>query len=113
MRRRRVEMTQTLDQVAGRWNLLKHSFYQRWTRGEVTKDELRDYVKQYAHVVRAVPRWLEQVRGADTAQLARHIEEEQSHIALWESFGAALGLGPAAIREHPANAATARLVERG
>jgi pyrroloquinoline-quinone synthase len=106
-------MTQTLDQVAGRWNLLKHSFYQRWTRGEVTKDELRDYVKQYAHVVRAVPRWLEQVRGADTAQLARHIEEEQSHIALWESFGAALGLSPAAIREHPANAATARLVQRG
>ena len=58
-------MDQTLDGVTARWNLLEHSFYQRWTQGTLTRDELCDYVLQYAHVVRAVPAWLEQVRGGD------------------------------------------------
>jgi pyrroloquinoline-quinone synthase len=102
-----------LDQAVTRWNLLDHSFYQRWTRGSLTRDELCDYVEQYGHVVRAVPRWLEQVRGGDTAQLARHVDEERSHIALWETFGEALGLTSEAIRTAPANGATTKLLERG
>jgi pyrroloquinoline-quinone synthase len=106
-------MDQTFDDVTARWNLLEHSFYQRWTRGELTRDELCDYVGQYAHVVRAVPGWLEQVRGGDTAEIARHAAEEQSHVALWIKFGEALGLSSEAIRHAPANAATARLIQRG
>jgi pyrroloquinoline-quinone synthase len=106
-------MEQTLDDVTARWNLLEHSFYQRWTRGELTRDELCDYVGQYAHVVRAVPGWLEQVRGGDSAELARHAAEEQSHVALWIKFGEALGLSSDAISGVPANAATSRLIQRG
>jgi pyrroloquinoline-quinone synthase len=106
-------MDQTLDDVTARWNLLEHSFYQRWTRGELTRAELCDYAGQYAHVVRAVPGWLEQVRGGDSAEVARHAAEEKSHIALWYRFGEALGLGSDEIRSAPANAATARLIQRG
>lgn len=111
--KRETLMDQTLDDVTARWNLLEHSFYQRWTRGTLTQAELRDYVVQYAHVVRAVPAWLEQVRGGDSAEVARHAAEEQSHIALWYSFGEALGLSSEAVRSTPANAATARLIQRG
>lgn len=106
-------MDQTLDDVTARWNLLQHTFYQRWTRGTLTHDELCDYVMQYGHVVRAVPTWLEQVRCGDTAQLARHAAEEQSHIALWNKFGEAVGLTSDAIRFAPANAATAKLMRCG
>jgi len=106
-------MDQTLDDVTGRWNLLEHSFYQRWTRGTLTHAELCDYVKQYAHVIRALPVWLEQVRLADTAQIARHAAEEESHIALWDKFGEALGLSSDAIRDEPANEATAKLIRCG
>jgi pyrroloquinoline quinone (PQQ) biosynthesis protein C len=106
-------MDRTLDDVTARWNLLGHSFYQRWTRGSLTHAELCDYVKQYAYVVRAVPVWLEQVRAADTAQIARHAAEEQSHIALWNKFGEALGLSSDAIRDERANVATANLIRRG
>ena len=106
-------MDQTLDDVTARWDLLEHTFYQRWTRGTLTHDELRDYVKQYAHVVRAVPVWLEQVQGGDSAQVARHAAEEQSHVALWNTFGEALGLSSDAIRLAPANAATAKLIRCG
>ncbi|TMD34689.1 MAG: hypothetical protein E6I95_05445 [Chloroflexi bacterium] len=63
--------------------------------------------------MRAVPRWLEQVRGGDTAQLARHVDEERSHVALWEKFGEALGLTSEAIRTAPANEPTTRLLARG
>lgn len=106
-------MDQALDRVTARWNLLRHSFYQRWSHGTLTREELCDYVKQYAHVVRAVPGWLEQVHGGDTAQLARHTAEERSHIELWDKLGKALGLSSEAIRLAPANGATAQLLERG
>ena len=106
-------MDRTLDDVTARWNLLEHSFYQRWTRGTLTHAELCGYVKQYAHVVRAVPVWLEQVRSADTAQISSHVAEEQSHIALWIRFGEALGLSSNAIRDEPANEATAALIRCG
>ncbi len=106
-------MELSLDDVTARWNLLSHSFYQRWTQGTLTRDELCEYVKQYAHVVRAVPVWLKQVHGGDTDQLAHHVEEEQSHIALWNIFGEALGLSADAIRSAPANEATAKLIQRG
>jgi pyrroloquinoline-quinone synthase len=106
-------MDQTLDDVTARWNLLEHSFYQRWTKGTLTRDELSDYIAQYAHVVRAVPAWLEQVRGGDSAEVARHAAEERSHVEMWETFGQALGLTSEAIRSAPANAATARLIQAG
>ncbi len=106
-------MELTLDDVTARWNLLEHSFYRRWTQGTLTRDELCDYVKQYAHVVRAIPVWLEQVAGGDTGLLAHHVEEERSHIALWNKFGEALGLSADAIRVAPANGATAKLIQRG
>jgi pyrroloquinoline-quinone synthase len=106
-------MDQKLDDVTARWNLLRHSFYLRWTQGTLTREELCDYVGQYAHVVRAVPRWLEQVRGGDADQTARHANEESSHIALWDRFGEALGLTPDAIGSTPANAATVRLLQCG
>jgi pyrroloquinoline-quinone synthase len=106
-------MEVVLDDVTAQWNLLEHSFYQRWTQGTLTRNELCDYVKQYAYVVRAVPRWLEQVRGGDTARIARHAAEERSHIALWDNFGRALGLRSDAITDTPANAATAELLQRG
>jgi|ERR1700694_3695597 len=106
-------MDQALDSVTARWNLLHHTFYRRWTDGELTRDELCDYVKQYAHVVRAVPGWLEQVRGGDVAQLARHAAEERSHIELWDRFGQALGLSSNAIHLAPANPATAKLLRSG
>ena len=106
-------MDHTLDDVTARWNLLEHSFYQRWTQGTLTRDELCDYVKQYSHVVRAVPGWLEQVSTGDGDDLSRHVAEERSHIALWNKFGEALGISADEIRFAPANAATAELIRCG
>jgi len=106
-------MDRKLDDVTARWNLLEHSFYQRWTQGTLTREELCDYVEQYAHVVRAVPGWLENVPGGGSTEVARHAAEERSHIELWDNFGEALGLGSDTIRLAPANAATTTLLQSG
>ena len=87
-------------------DLLEHSFYRRWSQGSLTVEELQDYATQYAHVVRAIPRWLDEVDP-------EHAGEEREHIAMWEEFGRALGVSQAAMRGTPANAATAALIAAG
>jgi len=68
------------DEVRMRWDVLRHPFYERWSRGELAPEELAFYAGQYRHAVVAL---------ADAASLAgndRHAEEERSHVALWDGF---------------------------
>jgi len=39
-------------------HLLKHPFYLAWTRGELSKEALTDYARQYYHHVAAFPTYL-------------------------------------------------------
>ena len=105
-----------LDEVSKCWDLLKHPFYQRWVAGELTPAELTYYAGQYAHVVRAIPRWLLAAGESDqenAAELKLHAAEEHDHIALWEQFAGALGIDQTTLQETRPNAATAALVARG
>jgi pyrroloquinoline-quinone synthase len=86
-----------LDEVRRRWDVLAHPFYERWTRGELARDELAFYGGQYRHAVVAL---------ADAAAHAgdeRHAEEERSHIELWDGFlrsvGGDVGAAPASETE--------------
>lgn len=105
-----------LEAASQRFDLLAHPFYQRWAAGEVTRDRLAYYAGQYAHVVRAIPRWLEGAavrdpRNADA--LKRHAGEEAEHVVLWERFAAALGVDAATLRAVAPNQATTALIARG
>lgn len=84
-----------IESVRARWNVLEHSFYQRWSAGELTREELSFYAGEYRHAVvalaeatRATARACE---PAVRAQLDEHAAEEEAHVALWDDFGAALG----------------------
>ena len=105
-----------LHEASERFDLLKHPFYQRWVAGDLTRDELVYYTGQYAHVVRAIPRWLEGTASRDHAHgdaLRSHAAEESDHVPLWDRFAAALGIDAATLRGTPANAATAALIAKG
>jgi pyrroloquinoline-quinone synthase len=105
-----------LHEVSERFDLLKHPFYQRWVAGALTREELAYYAGQYAHVVRAIPRWLEGAAARDRVHagaLRSHAAEESDHIVLWDRFAAAIGIDEATLRATPANAATAALITRG
>jgi pyrroloquinoline-quinone synthase len=86
-----------LDEMRARVNVLEHPFYQRWSAGELTAEELDLYAGEYRHAVVALAeasqRAAEKAGPAHAAGLARHAAEEQSHIELWDDFAAAVGCG--------------------
>jgi pyrroloquinoline-quinone synthase len=90
-----VDFFARLEQVRARWNVLDHSFYTRWSRGELTLDELGAYAGQYRHAVVALADASHAVaRSADGAlrdDLAQHADEESAHVALWDDFAHAVG----------------------
>ena len=104
-----------LRATAKRHDLLSHSFYQRWVAGELSLDELRDYACQYAHVVDAIPRWLDAAaRGAASPALLRaHAREETAHVSMWADFAEAIGVGREELAGTAPNEATRSLLDAG
>jgi pyrroloquinoline-quinone synthase len=82
-----------IDEARLQYNVLEHPFYQRWSAGELSAEELGFYAGEYRHAVVALARASERAAatvGAEyRAGLARHAAEERSHIALWDEFAAA------------------------
>jgi pyrroloquinoline-quinone synthase len=96
-----MNLLQTLEAAVAAHDLLTHPFYQAWSMGQLTHEDLRHYAAQYQHQVNALPALLAQAHGqcSDPAArdlLERNLAEEQSHPALWARFAAALGAGPVA-----------------
>jgi len=70
--------------------LLDHPFYQAWTHGTVTRDQLARYSRSYAEFIAAMPSYWARIGqdfGVDTSAL---VAEETQHIALWEKWSAEL-----------------------
>lgn len=89
------DVWQRIEQARARWNVLEHPFYQRWSAGELSREELAAYSGQYRHATAAIARLsasvAESAPDAERAELRRHAEEEESHIALWDGFVEAVG----------------------
>jgi pyrroloquinoline-quinone synthase len=90
-----MEFWSRLEDVRSRWNVLEHPFYQRWSAGELTRDELAVYAGEYRHAVVALA---DAAAGAAaTAEpelqgaLRAHAAEEASHVALWDAFAERVG----------------------
>jgi len=84
-----------LDAVRARNDVLNHSFYQRWSEGQLTREELAVYAGEYRHAVRALA---DASAGAAAAaepsareEMTAHACEEAAHVALWEAFARAVG----------------------
>jgi len=82
-------------------HLLKHPFYLAWTRGELSKEALTDYARQYYHQVAAFPTYLSAVHAKcddqDTRkQLLNNLIDEEAgspnHPELWLNFAEGLGV---------------------
>lgn len=79
-----MNLFERLDAVADRWNVLRHPFYERWERGDLSRDDLAYYAGEYRHAVTAL------ARLAASASDAGHAAEEAAHVAIWDEFAAAL-----------------------
>ena len=82
-----------IEQARERWNVLEHPFYQRWSDGDLTHEELARYSGQYRHAVEAIAS-LSTAAADDLPErpeLRRHAAEEVGHIRLWDGFVEATG----------------------
>jgi pyrroloquinoline-quinone synthase len=90
-----------IDNDISEKHLLKHPFYLAWTRGELSKEALADYARQYYHHVAAFPTYLSGVHAKCDDQVTRKqllnnlIDEEAgspNHPELWLQFARSLGV---------------------
>src|SRR5882762_7226941 len=90
-----------IDNDIAKKHLLKHPFYLAWTRGDLSKESLTDYARQYYHHVAAFPTYLSAVHAKCDNQptrkqiLSNLIDEEAgspNHPELWKQFAEGLGV---------------------
>jgi pyrroloquinoline-quinone synthase len=69
-----AEFFDKLQASIAKYDLLCHPFYKAWSAGELTRDDLRDYSRQYYHQVEAFPGYL--------AEFALRLEEGELRRAV-------------------------------
>jgi pyrroloquinoline-quinone synthase len=99
-----------IDNDIAKKHLLKHPFYLAWARGELSKEALTDYAKQYYHHVAAFPTYLSAVHAKCDDQSTRKqilsnlIDEEAgspNHPELWKQFASSLGVNNVEVEKQP------------
>jgi pyrroloquinoline-quinone synthase len=68
------EFFQQLDERIAEFDLLCHPFYKAWSAGELSRDNLREYARDYYHHVDAFPAYL--------AELSMRLEESELRRAV-------------------------------
>jgi pyrroloquinoline-quinone synthase len=90
-----MDVLTRLDEARGATNVLEHPFYQRWSAGELSAEELARYAGEYRHAVVALAEAsalaAEQADPRYAPSLRRHAEEEAAHVELWDQFASAAG----------------------
>jgi pyrroloquinoline-quinone synthase len=101
-----MDILARLDETRAANNVLEHPFYERWSAGELSAEELEFYAGEYRHAVIALAS--ASVQAAEAADephragLRRHAEEETGHVKLWEEFERALGAPASTPQPRPA-----------
>ena len=110
----------SIDQQIAEKHLLKHPFYLAWTRGELSKDALADYARQYYHHVAAFPTYLSAVHAhcddqATRKELLSNLVDEEAgspnHPELWLNFVEGLGVSNVDVRNTEKQPETKNLID--
>jgi pyrroloquinoline-quinone synthase len=96
-----------LDTRIAKYDLLCHPFYKAWSAGELTREDLREYARDYYHHVEAFPAYLAELGiRLDEGELRRAVlanmadekgmadasgEESKAHSELWLDFAEGMG----------------------
>jgi pyrroloquinoline-quinone synthase len=108
-----------LDELISRYHLLKHPFYQAWTKGELSRECLQTYAAQYYRHVEAFPRHLralaERCDGSLRNLVEENLAEEENpampHPQLWRDFAEGIGVREEYFRAEPAVPGVKALVD--
>jgi pyrroloquinoline-quinone synthase len=119
------EFFQKLDACIAKYDLLSHPFYTAWGAGELTREDLQEYARDYYHHVEAFPTYLAELgMRLDEGDLRRAVlanmsdekggedlygDPSPAHAELWLDFAAGMGASRN-MRGHTPLAAIKRLV---
>lgn len=96
-----------LDTRVAKYDLLCHPFYQAWSAGELTREDLQEYARDYYHHVEAFPIYLAELAiRLDESELRRTVlanmadergmadglgENSTPHSEMWLDFAEGMG----------------------
>ena len=107
-----MTFSEKLKKSISTYHLLLHPFYQNWNRGELSREALREYSKQYYTHVKAFPRYISAAHSKCDDMEKRKIllenlaDEEgfnggEPHPELWLRFAEGLGISRNEINQTP------------
>lgn len=73
--------------------LLDHPFYQAWTKGEITKEQLAKYHSSYNEFITEMPNFWQKVIdgfGENSTFASKVVKDETEHIDLWQEWSSKL-----------------------
>jgi len=98
-------LIEKIDEMIEERSLLKHSFYQMWSDGKLSKESLAGYSKEYFQLVKAVPKFMtpiiEQAPESIVKELVNNQQEESEHIQPWIKFAGSLGISQQELEQYP------------
>lgn len=118
-----LKTSQKIDAAVAANSMLKHSFYQAWEEGRLTREALQLYARQYYHHVEAFPQAVSATHAlcpspAGRKLLAENLAEEEGlaagkddHATLWMQFALGLGNDEAAVRAETLHPETDALID--
>jgi pyrroloquinoline-quinone synthase len=103
------------------YDLLKHPFYQAWSKGELTREDLREYGAEYWHHVSAFPAYLSALHshlpdGKLRRLVLENLADEEGledgipHSDLWMDFARGMGAEETAVRKRKVAPETSALL---
>jgi pyrroloquinoline-quinone synthase len=114
------QVVSSLDNDIQDKSLLKHRFYQMWSAGSLSIENLGGYSKEYFQLVRAVPDLVNNVLRQVTPEFERsyalsatmrhNLEEEKEHITPWISFADSIGVTENELNEYECSEKTQKAV---
>jgi pyrroloquinoline-quinone synthase len=108
-----------IEETISRYDLLKHPFYQAWTAGELTTEDLRRYAQEYYHHVAAFPTYLSALHsrladGPLRRSVLQNLCEEEiggtAHSDLWLDFAEGMGAARDEVRQSYPSSSTRELI---
>ena len=115
-----MDLLDRLDALIDERHLLKHPFYTKWTAGELPKEAMQEYARQYFAFESAMPRFLSAIHSrtenaAARQQILDNLWDEEhgpdNHAELWLRFAEGIGVSREEVLAAEPNDATRALVD--
>lgn len=113
-----------IDEEIERQSLLKHPFYQLWTKGDLNINQLQGYSKEYFQLVKSIPRLVGNIisnlslsdlpyfASDSFAELLNNsLQEESDHVEPWVDFATSIGVPKNVLLEYQGSDKTNKAIE--